>query len=98
MKRRSKIEVVAKIVNKVLKEGQIKVSRDYWNSLTKKEQDFIIDRYDIDGLQRLKTLLSAARKQLPGYDKIYGKGFVEKDGQLYLWSGWDTKKFNKVNR
>jgi len=99
MTRKQLVEsAITKIVKKVINEGSIKVSSSYWNSLTKQEQQFIIDRYDIDGLQALKTLISSARKQLPNYDKIYGKGFVEKDGQLYLWTGWDTKKFKKVDR
>lgn len=77
-------------------ESSFKVSTKYWNSLNKMEQDYIKDRINIDGLSQIKSLLSTAKKQFGTYDKIYGKGFIEKDGEVYLWSGWDTKKFRKV--
>lgn len=77
-------------------EALFKVSPKYWNSLNKMEQDYIKERINIDGLSQLKSLLSSAKKQFGTYDKIWGKGFIEKDGEIYLWTGWDTKKFRKV--
>lgn len=76
--------------------SQLRVSAKYWDSLRKIEKDYILSRYEIDGLQYLKTIVSEARKQLKGFDRIYGNGMVEKDSVTYRFSGNDTRKFKKV--
>ena len=81
----------------IFAEAKFKVSANYWNSLSDIEQQFIIDRHSRDGLQALKLIISSARKQVPGFDKIYGNGFIEKDGKKYQFSGSDTRKFKQIN-
>lgn len=80
----------------ILIEAQLKISASYWNSLRKIEQDFILDRYEKDSLSYCKSVISAARKQLPSFDKIYGYGIVEKDGKKYKFTGLDTKRFQEI--
>lgn len=77
----------------------MKVSKKYWDGLREIEKEFIRQRIQIDGLQDLKSKISIARKTFGiYYAKIYGKGFVElENGETYLYSGSDTKKYHKVN-
>lgn len=81
----------------ILIEAQLKISKKYWDSLRQIEKDYIINRSQQDGLSMCKMVIGDARKQLPNFDKIYGYGIVEKDGQKYKWSGDMTRKFQKIN-
>ena len=80
----------------ILIEVQLKISEKYWTSLRKIEQDYILDRFERDGLSFCKSVISAARKQLPNFDKIYGYGIVERDGKKYKFTGEDTKRFQEI--
>ena len=56
------------------------------------------ERAAIDGVQRVKMILSDAKKQHQGYQKIWGKGFIQlPDGTVRMWSGDMTRKFNVVD-
>lgn len=83
-------------LKQILNEAQLKISKKYWDTLRQIERDYILDRYSRDGLSMCKMVISDARKQLPNFDKIYGYGIVEKDGQKYKWSGDMTRKFQKI--
>ena len=82
----SKVKFIKSIIKKI-NEGSFKISRSYWDSLSDDEQEYFKSRVNIEGVQNLKTLLSAAKKQLPGYDKIWGDGFVKKYGKTYQCIG-----------
>lgn len=83
-------------LKQILSEVNLKVSKKYWDSLRQIEKDYIINRFDKDGLSYCKTVISAARKLLPNFDKIYGYGIVEKDNEKYKFTGLDTKNFHKI--
>ena len=70
-----------------------KISAKYWYTLKKFEQDYIHKRADIDGIYELKMKINDARKQQPGYNKIYGRGFIENNGKIFMWSGDTTRKY-----
>lgn len=74
----------------------IKISKKVWDSLNKVEKEYILQRAETDGLSWCKMVISEARKQLPNFTKIYGYTFVEQNGNLYNFSGSDTRKFRKV--
>lgn len=75
-----------------------KVSKKYWESLKPFEQEYIKQRIDRDGLQYLKTLISAARKQYPNYVNLSPVGVITlHDGKELKFSGTDTKKFHALS-
>lgn len=84
-------------IKKILAEvKQLKISKDYWESLTTIEQDYIRGRWPKDALPYMKQVISQARKQLPGFTRIYGAGRVERGGKTYVYSGEDTKRFFEI--
>lgn len=93
----TKTPMLERLIREIILEAQLKVSRAYWESLTEIEKNYILSRWPKNSLSTLKTIISAARKQLPNFDKIYGAGIVEKDGKKYYFSGLDTKKFYRVD-
>jgi hypothetical protein len=77
--------------------ASLKISPKVWNSYNQMEKDHVLSRYDIEDLFTIKNRLKDAKKFLPGYTKIYGKGFLEDgNGKTYLWSGNDTRQFHLV--
>lgn len=75
-----------------------KISAKYWETLKKFEQDYIKERASVDDISTLKLIINSARKQHPNFNKIYGKGFIElSNGEIRLWTGNDTRKFQKIN-
>jgi hypothetical protein len=77
----------------------LKVSKNYWESLSKMEQTYILNRYSKDGLSDLKRFISIAKKRFSKQiDIFYGYFCVKlKDGQSYKFTGFDTKQFYKID-
>lgn len=77
--------------------AQLKVNEKWWKSLKEFERAYVLNRQQIDGLQLVKTKISAARKQFPDYVGIAHKGFITlPDGTQRLWTGSDSKKYIKI--
>ena len=71
-----------------------KISEKYWNTLRKFEQEYVKQRINKDDIPTIKNIINCARKQVPDFVSIYGKGFIkDSKGNEYLFSGNDTKKY-----
>lgn len=78
---------------------KIKISAKVWEGLKEYERQYILNAANKQGLQYCKLVISEAKKQIKDKIKaIYGIGFVEcENGNKYVFSGSDTKKFKQIN-
>jgi len=73
-----------------------KISVNVWTSFSQIEKDYVEERINKDGLSYCKLVIREARKQLPGFTKLFGYGkCIGADGKVYVFSGDVTKTFKE---
>lgn len=75
--------------------GQFKISKSYYDSLTDKEQAFV-SKYGKGNINPIKKFMKLCREVLKTDYELVNSATVKKDGIIYKWSGEDTNKLFKV--